>query len=70
MAYIEKVYSSGNSDDISSLDFKAAFYGIRKGFTQDEIKAALLKLSPDIQVRKKGHIDDYLLRTIKNASLK
>ncbi len=70
MAYIEKVYNSVSSDDISGLDFKAALYGIRKGFTQDEIKTAILKFSPNIQNRKKGHIDDYLLRTVKNASLK
>ena len=70
MAYIEKVYNSVSSDDISGLDFKAALYGIRKGFTQDEIKTAILKFSPNIQNRKKRHIDDYLLRTVKNASLK
>ena len=54
MAYIEKVYNSVSSDDISGLDFKTALYGIRKGFTQDEIKAAILKFSPNIQNRKKS----------------
>ena len=66
-AYVEKVYQSGSIDDISSLDFKAAMYASRKGFTPDEIKAAIVKYSPDIQSRKNGHVDDYLDRTLKNA---
>ena len=65
--YIKKVYDSNKLTDLSALDYKAAFYAIKKGFTQDEIKAAILKFSPNIQNRKKGHIDDYLLRTVKNA---
>ncbi len=69
-AYVEKVYQSGSIDDISSLDFKAAMYASRKGFSIEAIKDAMLKLSPNIEQRKKGHIDDYLLRTIKNASLR
>ena len=54
MAYIEKVYNSVSSDDISVLDFKAALYGIRKGFTQDEIKAAILNLVLIFRTEKKG----------------
>lgn len=70
-AYIKKVYESGgNASDISGLDFKAAYYAIRKGFTQDEIKSALLKFSPDIAIRKRGHIEDYISRTVKNALAK
>ena len=65
--YIQKVYSSGGLSDVSALDYKAAFYAIRKGFAIDEIKSAILKLSPDIENRKAGHIDDYIDRTVKNA---
>ena len=66
-AYVEKVYQSGSIDDISSLDFKAAMYASRKGFSIEAIKDAMLKLSPNIEQRKKGHINDYLDRTIDNA---
>ncbi len=27
-----------------------------------------MQYSPDIAIRKKGHIEDYLSRTLKNAS--
>lgn len=66
--YVRKVYSGNDkAGDISSLDFKAAYYALRKSFSPDEIKAAIVKYSPDIQSRKNGHVDDYLDRTLKNA---
>ena len=65
--YIAKIYQTNNLSDLSKIDYKAAYYAIRKGFAQDEIKAAILRFSPDIENRKKGHIDDYLDRTVKNA---
>ena len=66
--YVRKVYSCNDKAcDISALDFKAAYYSLKKGFSKEDIKEAILKLSPDIEIRKKGHIDDYLDRTLKNA---
>ena len=66
-AYIEKVYNLADLTDISAVDFKAAYYALRKGFCHDDIKAAIVKYSPNIENRKKGHVSDYLDRTIKNA---
>ena len=66
-AYIAAIYQSGGFSDISSLDFKAAMYASRKGFSIEAIKDAMLKLSPDIENRKKGHVADYLLRTMKKC---
>ncbi|MHB1660582.1 MAG: DNA-primase RepB domain-containing protein [bacterium] len=67
-AYIRKVYDTGNLSDISALDFKAAKYAILKGFKPNDIAKAIFSFSPDIQTRKKGHIDDYINRTVRNAS--
>ena len=66
-AYIEKVYNLADLTDISAVDFKAAMYASRKGFSPDDIKAAILKYSPNIENRKKGHINDYLNRTVEKA---
>ncbi|RZD14305.1 MAG: hypothetical protein EVJ47_06465 [Candidatus Acidulodesulfobacterium ferriphilum] len=66
--YIKKVYDGGNTSDISAIDFKAAKYAILKGFNPNDIKKAIMQYSPDIVIRKKGHIEDYLSRTLKNAS--
>ena len=67
-SYIKKVYESNqNIKDLSALDFKACRYAALKGFDLNDIKEAIRRLSPDIENRKRGHIDDYLNRTIKNA---
>ena len=66
-AYIKKIYESNQNTDLSALDFKACRYAALKGFDLNDIKEAVRHLSPDIENRKKGHIDDYLNRTIKNA---
>ena len=68
-AYVKKVYESNNLSDLSALDFKAARYALLKGFKATDIAKAILTFSPDIQTRKKGHIDDYISRTVKNASM-
>ena len=62
------IYTSGGLADISLLDWKVARIGLSRGFSQDEIAASMRKYSPDIENRKKGHIEDYLSRTIINAS--
>jgi hypothetical protein len=51
------------------LDFKAAKYALLKGFKSDDIAKAILSFRPGSQTRKKGHIDDYIARTVKNASM-
>lgn len=68
--YIEKIYQTSNLSDLSAVDFKAVKYALKKGFDINDIKEAIKQLSPDIESRKKGHIDDYLSRTINNAMLR
>ncbi len=68
-AYIKKIYESNQNTDLSGVDFKACRYAVLKGFDLNDIKEAVRRLSPDIENRKRGHIDDYLNRTIKNAAL-
>jgi hypothetical protein len=70
IAYIEKIYQTSNLSDLSAVDFKAVKYALKKGFDINYIKEAIRRLSPDIESRKKGHIDDYLSRTINNAILR
>ena len=66
--YILGIYTSGGLADISLLDWKVARIGLSRGFSESEIAASMRKYSPDIENRKKGHIEDYISRTIRNAS--
>ena len=68
--YIEKIYKTGNLSDLSAVDFKTVKYALAKGFEINDIKEAIRRLSPNIESRKKGHIDDYLSRTINKAMLR
>lgn len=66
--YIKKIYETNNDfNDLSALDYKVAYYSIKKGFDINDIKIAIKQLSFNIENRKKGHIDDYINRTISNA---
>lgn len=66
--YILGIYASGGLADISLLDWKVARIGLSRGFSESEIAASMRKYSPNLESRKKGHIDDYITRTIRNAS--
>jgi hypothetical protein len=55
---------------LSAVDFKAVKYALKKGFDITDIKESIRQFSPNIENRKKGHIDDYLSRTINNAMLR
>ena len=68
--YISAIYNSaGGISDISRLDWKVSRMALSKGFSNDEIAASIRKYSPSLENRKRRHIDDYISRTIKNASL-
>ena len=67
--YVKKVYNSNNIQDLSALDFKVAVYSLRKGFSQADISTAIHQYSPSLEVRKAGHVQDYIKRTIQNAAL-
>ena len=67
--YISATYNNfSKGGDISLVDWKVTRLALAAGFSQDEIAAAIRKYSPNIETRKSGHIQDYILRTIRNAS--
>jgi len=53
--------------DKSTADFSYAKYLLNFNLSDEEIKQTLLAESDDIQNRKKGHLEDYLNRTISKA---
>ncbi len=67
--FISAIYRAGGISDISRLDWKVVRIALQKGFSEIEIAAAIRKYSPNLEARKAGHVEDYLLRTIRNAAL-
>jgi hypothetical protein len=53
--------------DLSVADFVIAREMYYRGYSYQEIYGALVKQSPDIETRKKNHVDDYVKRTIAAA---
>jgi len=53
--------------DRSQADIRYAVYLFSRGYSWDEVRKALLNESPQIFERKKGHIEDYLNRTLAKA---
>jgi len=51
----------------SQADIAYAIYLIDKGYTDEQIRQVLLDESEDIDIRKKGHLEDYLRRTLRAA---
>ena len=50
--------------DYSRLDWMIATSMAEKGFTDDQIAEALRTASPELEQRKKGHLEDYIRRTL------
>jgi len=48
----------------SQADVAYAIYLMARGYTDNQVRDALLRESEDIETRKKWHLDDYLDRTI------
>ena len=59
--------AKGKSIDPSRGDFAVVCRMLKEGYGEDQIGFALINNSPDIQIRKKNHIDDYVERTIAAA---
>ena len=57
----------GKNADFSRIDWMIAKDMIKSGFTVEEVAHAISTCSPEIEVRKAGHVDDYAQRTAKNA---
>ena len=51
----------------SQADIAYAIYLIARGYTDEQVRDALLSESEDIETRKKYHLEDYLGRTIMAA---
>jgi hypothetical protein len=56
-----------DGSDKSVADMKYTLHLLRKGLDETEIREKLIHESFDIKTRKKGHLDDYLDRTIRVA---
>jgi hypothetical protein len=53
--------------DLSVVDMKYAVYLASHGVDADAIRDVLMAESKDIAIRKRGHLDDYLDRTVNKA---
>jgi hypothetical protein len=53
--------------DKSAADFAYAKYLMNFNLSDEDIKQILLNESDDIQNRKRGHLEDYLERTVSKA---
>jgi len=53
--------------DESRADYRYAIYLFSRGLTYSEVKERILRESKDIHVRKRGHLADYLRRTLSKA---
>lgn len=53
--------------DLSRVDISYTLYLLARGVSDNEIRDRLISESLHINVRKKGHLDDYLNRTITKA---
>jgi len=60
-------YFYGLKGDRSAADFAYAKYLMNFNLTDEEIKQILLSESEDIHNRKRGHLEDYLERTVAKA---
>jgi len=67
LLYQCKLYELDNPD-FSTVDFWVCLRLIQRGFCYEDVFNALDRFSPNLEERKKGHINDYLNRTI-NACL-
>jgi hypothetical protein len=57
----------GSGLDLSRTDYFVSRNLLQMGATEDQVRRALPDISPDIQTRKVGHVEDYIKRTVLNA---
>lgn len=58
----------GASYDPSIADFQIAKTLLKQGWSSDSVREGLRDGSPDLHVRKAGHVDDYLDRTLSKVT--
>jgi hypothetical protein len=54
--------------DLSRCDFGASLHLVRRGYDRDTIERAMRATSPEIEERKRGHVRDYVSRTVEAAA--
>lgn len=62
-----KVKADGKTMDASRGDFAVACRMLKEGYDKEQIALGMERSSPDIHVRKKNHVEDYVARTISAA---
>jgi len=63
----EKLWDSFYNGDESAADFSFCLSLIRRGYNPQSVALALMQVSPDLGVRKKKHVEDYIQRTVERA---
>lgn len=53
--------------DESRADISYAMHLLRRGFSNEEVQYILAEVSENLQFRKKGHVQDYVERTVEKA---
>ena len=64
---VKKVWQDFYEGDESQADMRYAIYLLGHGLTIDEVKQKLLTESIDIEIRKAGHLEQYLELTLSKA---
>jgi len=63
----KKLWDSFFDGDESAADFSFCLSLIRRGYNPQSVALALMQVSPDLGVRKKKHVEDYIQRTVERA---
>jgi hypothetical protein len=61
---------SWKPEDVSVGDYAVACRMLKEGYLTKEVEAAMLSCSAAIAIRKAGHIEDYVVRTVRAAAKK
>jgi len=62
-----RAWSDFIDDDLSRTDMRYSIYLISQGLSNDEAAMKLRQDSQEIESRKRGHVEDYIRRTIAKA---
>lgn len=63
----KKLWDSFFDGDESVADFSFCLSLLRRGYNPQSVALALMQVSPDLGVRKKNHVEDYIQRTVERA---
>jgi hypothetical protein len=66
-SWLQNTMKYNNEIDYSRGDFAVACRMIKEGYSRDDTIRAIVLNSPNIEIRKKNHVDDYASRTVDSA---